>query len=528
MTRFDTSLRDDYWETLDISDSDINYLYNYLIENEKPTPMDELVEVFVSARIKQIQAVLEKKMQAEERIFLPKDSYEVGEHLVFPGFEWAKGEVVSKRAGNNPELPAFDVIGVRMEDGFEKLMAAGLPDHVLNNPMVQEGGSDALNAPQIIKQNGHAIADAIEQEIRNNPDLICIADKWFAKALLVDVNIGYRNLAEALLDMEGGGPLTSEEILKQIDLPTDVNQELTEFSLNHAMHQDDRFDEVGSTGEVVWFLKRLEPEWVQNQPKFLQYQPIEYDRESVQPLLSMVSRQIVDELEDHPRENGREQEITINLLYPHWRSGALPLASEVAHLFPTAKESDRVRFTFIDETNGKRFSGWVVRPLHYIGGLSEWYAEHGVIPGSMIHLHKGKKDGEVMIGLGRRRSTRDWTRTVLIGADGGLVFAMLKQMITTDTDDRMTIFISDKAALDKLWDLTKPGKYELTRIIVSMMRELIKLNPQGHVHFEELYAAVNLRFRCPPGVIFSILMEQPWATHLGDLYFNLNREFLEK
>ncbi|MEM5775282.1 MAG: hypothetical protein AAGU05_09800, partial [Anaerolineaceae bacterium] len=231
MTRFDTSLRDDYWETLDISDSDINYLYNYLIENEKPTPMDELVEVFVSARIKQIQAVLEKKMQAEGRIFLPKDSYEVGEHLVFPGFEWAKGEVVSKRAGNNPELPAFDVIGVRMEDGSEKLMAAGLPNHVLNNPMVQEGGSDALNAPEIIKQHGDAIADAIEQEIRNNPDLICIADKWFAKALLVDVNIGYRNLAEALLDMEGGGPLTSEEILKQIDLPTDVNQELTEFSL---------------------------------------------------------------------------------------------------------------------------------------------------------------------------------------------------------------------------------------------------------------------------------------------------------
>ncbi len=528
MTRFELSLRDDYWEQLDISESDINYLYNYLIEEEKPTPLNELVEVFVSARIKQIQAVFDKKMQAEGKIFLPKATYQVGDQLVFPAFDWKKGEVTSKRGGNNPEIPPFEVIGVQMEDGTQRLIATGLAEHALNNPMVQEGDRDSLKADEIIKQHGKAISETIEKNISKNPDLVCIANKWFARALLVDVNIGYRNLAEALLDMEGGGPLTSHEILKQIGLPTDVNDELTEFSLNYALHQDDRFDEVGATGEVNWFLKRLEPEWVQRQPKYLQFQPVDYDQPSVQPMLEMISRQIVDELEDHPRPVDQQQEIVINLLYPHWRSGALPLAVEISHLFPTALESDRVQFTFIDEQTGNKFSGWVVRPKHYIGGLLEWYNENGVIPGSMIHLRKGKRDGEVIIGLGRRRPTRDWTRTVLVGADGGVVFAMLKQMITTDTDDRMAIYVSDKDALDRLWDTTKPGKYELTRIIIGMMRELIKLNPQGHVHFEELYAAVNLRFRCPPGVILSILMEQPWASHLGDLYFNLNREFLEK
>ena len=151
-------------------------------------------------------------------------------------------------------------------------------------------------------------------------------------------------------------------------------------------------------------------------------------------------------------------ELTISLLYPHWRSGALPLAAEVTHLFPTALESDRVRFTFIDGNSHKRFSGWVVRSLHYIGGLSEWYVDQGVIPGSLIHLKRGAHDGEVIIRVDRRRSTRDWMRTVLVGSDGGIVFAMLKQLITTETDERMAVYIPDKGLLDALWSSAKHGK----------------------------------------------------------------------
>jgi hypothetical protein len=528
MTLAEFTLIDDYWDNLEITEADINYLYNYLIEIEKPTAIHELVKVFVTQRIDQLKESFKKRSQGDGKVFLPKETYQTGDALVFPALGWSGGKVTGKRPGYNPQLPPFEVIEVKFEDGTVRFLASGLEEHGLNNPVMPAENDELLNVDEIVSTHKDAIASRIYENISTNPDLICIAQKWFPKALLVDVNIGYLNLAEALLDMEGGGPLTSEAILKQIDLPTDVNQELTEFSLNHAMHQDARFDEVGPTGEVIWYLKRLEPEWVREQPKYLRYQPVDFDEQLIAPLNSMISRQIVDELENRPNGNDGNAEIIINLLYPHWRSGALPLAAEVSHLFPTALESDRVRFTFVDAGNGKRFSGWVVRPLHYIGGLSEWYTEHGVIPGSMIRLRKGKRDGEVIISVSKRRSTRDWMRTVLVGSDGGLVFAMLKQLITTETDDRMAIYVSDPAALDKIWDNTRAGKYELTRIIISMMRELIKLNPQGHVHFEELYAAVNLRYRVPPGAILSIIIEQPWATHLGDLYFNLNHEHLEK
>ena len=528
MIKSDLSLREDYWETLEITEADINYLYNYLIELERPMPIRDLAQALIHSRINQIKESLEKRQEHAEKVYLPKESYEIGETLIFPAIEWSRGKIVGKRPGVNPEVPPFDVIDVALEDGVTRSFASGVEEHVLNNPVEVSVESDAADADAILSQYGESIASKLRDEIFENPDLIAIADKWFPKALLVDVNIGYLNLAEALLDMEGGGPLTTDAILKQIDLPTDVNPELTAFSLDYAMNEDDRFDEVGATGEVVWYLNRLEPEWVQNKPVYLQYQAIEYNEEEIQALKGSLSRTIIDDLEMLQDTAASSDDVTLSLIYPHWRSGSLPLAPEITHLFPTALLSPRVQFTFVDGDTGKRFSGWVVRPNHYIGGLSEWFEEQGVIPGSLIQLHKGERMGEVIINVNRRRSAREWVRTALASADGGLVFAMLKQLVSTDIDERTAVFVPDVELLDKQWSRNKTGKYELTRILIHMMTELVKLNPQGHVHLEELYAAVNLRFRCPPGLLLSILMENPWASHMGDLYFNLNREHLDK
>jgi hypothetical protein len=132
----------------------------------------------------------------------------------------------------------------------------------------------------------------------------------------------------------------------------------------------------------------------------------------------------------------------------------------------------------------------------------------------------------VIISSNKHRPTREWIRTALVGTDGGIVFAMLKQNVVCSYDERMAIAISDLAALDKLWDSSK-SKHNLEQVILTMMRELSKLNPQGHVHFQELYSSVNLLRRCPPGIILSILTEKTWANHLGDLYYKLEENSAE-
>ena len=47
-----------------------------------------------------------------------------------------------------------------------------------------------------------------------------------------------------------------------MELPANVNPKLVEFSLDLALQEDPRFDEVGPAGEVLWYLHRLEPEEV--------------------------------------------------------------------------------------------------------------------------------------------------------------------------------------------------------------------------------------------------------------------------
>ena len=56
------------------------------------------------------------------------------------------------------------------------------------------------------------------------------------------------------------------------------------------------------------------------------------------------------------------------------------------------------------------------------------------------------------------------------------------------------------------------------------MRELTKSNPQGHVHAQELYAAINLVRRVPPAPLFALLETNPAFKHVGDLHFRLDEE----
>jgi hypothetical protein len=522
MTIAPLTLRTDYWENFDYQEKDLDFLYNLLLENETPKTPQELVREVVRERIRTEKLTLQNQNQPTGKIFIPKDQYEVGQTLLFPALDWKPGKVVGIRDGLNPELPSFDVIDVLFADGTRKEFASKVSEHVLNQPISVKLDDPNLDVEHVITHFGAVMTHKLTEELESNPDLVRIAGRWFPRALLVDVNIGYLNLAEALLDMEGGGPLSTRAILEQIELPTDVNLKLTEFSLNLALQEDGRFDEVGPAGEVLWFLKRLEPDGVQNLPVFLKYNAVNYDADLISAISPELEDQVWDELVDRdPDSELSSEKVTVSLIFPHWRAGTLPLVKGLKKIFPTALESPRVQFTFIDGDTGASFPGWVNLTNHYVYGLRDWYVNNNIIPGSILNIKKSKKAGEVIIQFDRRRATRDWLRTALVGADGGVVFAMLKQMVSTTYDDRMVVAVPDFESLDTIWQSPK-SRATFENIVMSMMRELTKLSPQGHVHAQELYAAVNLVRRCPPGPILSLLADRSWATHLGDLYFRYN------
>ena len=133
------------------------------------------------------------------------------------------------------------------------------------------------------------------------------------------------------------------------------------------------------------------------------------------------------------------------------QSTTLPLSARVRSLFPTAYESPRVRFTLVDGRTRKRLPGWVVREHRYVYGLRDWYKANELMPGSLLRIQRGENPGEVIIEAKNYRATKDWVRTVIVGADGGLVFAMLKQPISAEFNDRMAFAIPSLGAVDQLW-----------------------------------------------------------------------------
>ena len=106
------------------------------------------------------------------------------------------------------------------------------------------------------------------------------------------------------------------------------------------------------------------------------------------------------------------------------------------------------------------------------------------------------------------------------GADGKMVYAMLKQPVSTSFDDWMIVSMpSEIGPLQEVWEnnIVNPPAFE--QVVVNTLRELAKLNPQSHVHLAELYTALNVVYRCPPGPIMALLSSRPWFKHVGDLHF---------
>ena len=514
-------LNEEYWTEFSIEQADIEFIYALLLEKEIPLTTEELLKELVSHRItKQLESIQQQSRENGE-IYLPKDAYKKGDKLTFPAFDMQSGKVTSLREGFNPEYENLKVIEVKMDSGEVKSFASNLQEHALNTALEISEDDPNLNPDSVLEKYHDFLRGKLSEALKDNDDLVKTGGNWFPRSLLVDIGVGYLNLAEAVLEEANGGPLTITELMEQVELDGEDDVKLLEFSFDIALQEDKRFDEVGPAGETLWFLHDMEPVQVRQIPIYLKYKPQDYPKDGIHEYLELFEGNLYDELEswDSP-QNGKKQ-ISISLTYPHWRSGTLPLSNSLKRLFPTAHEAPRVMFTFKDENSDKEFSGWVVRPFNYIYGLEDWYREHELMPGSLVKVCRGSKQGEIIVTFEKSRQNKEWLKTVLIGTDQGIVFAMLKHNITADFNERMAVAIPDVAAVDEIWANKVYEKEPIDKTILRITRELAKLNPQGQVHAQELYAAVNVVRRCPPSLILYNLLNLPIVKHLGDLYFRL-------
>ena len=202
----------------------------------------------------------------------------------------------------------------------------------------------------------------------------------------------------------------------------------------------------------------------------------------------------------------------------------MPVTPLTNQVFPTALESDTIKVEFIDEQSKQAISAWIVREKKYVIGLREWYEEKNLMPGSIIGIKRTKEPGVMIISPEKKRSNKEWVKTVLVGADGGLVFALLRQPISAGFNERMAIAIPDVAGLDSVWRNRQTKSPALKTDVMRMMTELSKLNNQHHVHFVDLYASINVVRRTAPMDLMNILLSSEEFFHVGDNYFHITEK----
>lgn len=514
------------WKNFELSPSDFDFIHNYLLEKETPLSTRSIAEAVISERIRILKSDLKKELARLGKIYRPSDTYEIGESVAFTQNGNRTATVVSIREGHNPDIADFSVTKFAFENGDEKEFATALSDHALNDlDPLSALYPDFTDLSDTMKKFGKPILKSIRRDLTESEDLVCISDYWFPSALLADVNLGFLNLAEAVMEMENGVPVPTAKILEMIEYPSDSNAALTEFSFNFALKNDERFDEVGPLGKILWTLNSLEPEDVRKVPLTLRYRPTDYAKKASSVDLDPLDLSIHDELDQDSLEQpyNAPDHFDFCLTYPHWKAGTLPLLGAALEIFPTAMEANHFIFDFVDEASGEKIMGWIVRDGNYIAGLKSWFRSNKIIPGNFIRVRPGECDSEVTLSKIPARSSKDWIRTALFDAKGRLSFETRQQQIAAAFDERLAISVENSPNLDLVWENHNRPDLNFERFLKSIFRELTRENPQGIVHFSELYAGINMFRRCAPKELLAALTNIEDFTSLSNLYFKMNQ-----
>jgi hypothetical protein len=517
-----------YWQGLAIDDQDLDYLYGLFLEDDsRPRTSDDLTLALVRSRCEREEALIEREL-ARGTPFQPKDSYEVGEQVVFPIFSYALGSVVGVRPGHNPKYSDFEVIQVRFE-GEEKTREFaskfGYP-HKLNREEGELLEAEELVPPvELYDQYGSVVQRKLLERLQLSGDFVSFRDEWFLKGLLVEIHEGHLNIAEAMLDVKGM-PLPAQELLQELDLPTKIAPAAQVFSINYALAQDERFDDVGNDGQSLWFLRRLEPPEIIHLPPRLHYIPEPYDRASLGGEMLRWEMEIDDEITGLaiPSTGEEISSATIVLNYPHRRVGTIPLTSKAERLFPKG-DTERMMITFIDGRTGKQMLGWVVHQHKYAYGLKGWYEKYDIPVGAYIKLEGTDDPLAIVVDYLPRPKKREWIRVATV-AEGELAFTMQMRTIGCEYDELMILGEDDPAKIDALWVRAEEGGKSISALMRQVFPELAKLNPQGTVHAKTLYSAINVEKRCPPGPILAGLANMACFLAVGDGYWIYDQEAL--
>ena len=519
-----------FWrDQFEVTAEDLDFLFALLLDSQSPKLLSSLSEALIEEYVRKENAKIETELTKGD-VYTPQGQFKKGQTLVFPALDFKVAKVTGVRKGHNPEHGEFDVMSVQFEkskDETEFAFNLATP-HVLNQTNGQSllSNESLLSAEEIYELYQDEIEEcmlaAFEDSDRSS-EFVEVNNNWMLSDMLTEVNSGHLNITEAMIDM-AAKPLESRELLAELDLDSNANEAMQVLSLNHALSKDERFDMVGSGEKSLWFLRRLEPSEALEIPLLLRPTQPTYNR----GLLSVELLQLEWELDDEWGESSLSSELpsivpstNFTLVYPHRRSGTLPINGRTRSFFPIG-ERGRSIVDIIDGRWGTRMTGWVVHEGRYVTGLAKWMESHALPVGAQITLERTNNPNEVVIDYRTRRAKREWTRVATADLDKmKLTFESSKVQIACEYDENLIVSENESGPIGQLCVLLNQNRVELPQIVSDLMPELAKLNPNGTVHVKTVYSAANMLRRCPPGPVFFSLISNRKFVDVGGGFFAL-------
>ncbi len=519
-----------FWrDQFEVSADDTEFLYQLLLDSHKAMRLHELATVLIDEYLRRENMRIEQEL-AKGTIYAPKNRYTVGQKVVFPALEFAVGEVLAVRPGQNPEYGDFEVIQVQFDRKQKprEFAAALQSGHRLNQANGDRILHDAalLSANEIYRLYQAEIEESLLYALEEGDraaDFVSVDGNWLLADMLAEVHVGHLNIAEALIEMQAQ-PVAAAQLLTEVELDGNVSPGMQATSLNHALGKDMRFVRINDAAGPLWFLRRMQPAEVQATPPLLRYRPMAYNR----ALLSVEMLQLEWELDDEWGESSLSSEVpsvvpstSLILIYPHRHYGTLPLSGRTRGFFPQAASGVSM-VTLVDGRWGTRYSGWIVHEGRYVAGLSKWMEDHQIPVGAFITLERTATPSEVIVDFRTRRPKREWARIAQADlTDHALLFEMNKVQVACEYDETMIVAGQDAAVLDQLSIQLQQTGADVARVVAQVTPELIKLNPQGTVHAKSVYSAVNMVLRTPPAPIFYALLSNRRFRDVGGGLFAL-------
>jgi len=501
-----------YWQSqFTVSNKDIESIYNQILEENRLFNLDDIALTLVRRQCQAEELAARSEFQ-QGKLYQPKESYVVGEQVVFPALDFVVGTVTQVRQGNHPGHGAFTIIGVNFENGsFPHEFAANFNQpHPLNLSSQQSlANIQGLMSPEEIYQSyKEFIRPKVKAALGASNDFVTFHDQYFLSDLLPDFHEGLFNIADAAIDINNG-PLSVDALIEQMGLAQakDITDVLR-FSVSYRLANDERFDDVGPAGQVLWYLERIEPPEAHHPPRRLQVVDNQYDVNLLDDDLRALLAEIDDEAthaQDIPAVGSDTESVTVVLNYAHRRVGTLPITPKTQSFFPIS-HFNPVLFEFIDGRSGDTFPGWTVLNDKYVFGLDEWYNKNKLPVGAYINIKRTDNPMRVIVDYQAMRAQRDWVRTVTVSGHK-LTFQMNKEAISCKYDELMIIGETNQAQIDTLWINAFEKNLSIYEILCQVFPELSKLNPQSTVHAKTLYSAVNIIRRAAPGSIFQELIK---------------------